>query len=140
MDLHTLNACVLALAGGHEPRDDAPGTFGELMTAQDRLLLPVWAGASDKTVYGCARVNWAFRAWHDRTHARYGLDFSREGELITARFQVRELLELCPSAPRWAAELVFAEVAAPLDYLAEHGSFPLDGAACVWQWLGNIPT
>lgn len=137
--MREFNRAVLALAGAHDPREDAPGTFAELMACGGRLALPVWAGASEKTIYGDASVNWAFRAWHDRTHIRYGLDFSRAGELAAARWQITEFRSLYPNAPTYLDGIIYAEIAAPLDYFAANGSFPLDGAACVRQWLGNIP-
>lgn len=76
----------------YEDSEEAPSTYEEVrqefMTAK-ALNKPVriYRGASDKTIYTSASVNWAFRFWHDYIHFYYELDFSEADELAVGSVQ-----------------------------------------------------
>lgn len=130
-----LNRLVLALAPSHEARGIAPGTFPDLMRAGPCI---VWEGASDKTIFGDARVNHAFRAWHDSAHKAGQFDFTLAGEIATAGLQKAQVRLRYPSAPNWVYRLIDAEVTEQAIYYAAHGFFPLDQAAFVMERIGNV--
>ena len=52
------------------------------------LPFPVWAGASENTIYLRPEDNHAFRFWHDSMHVRYLLDTSLADELRVAQYHV----------------------------------------------------
>jgi len=53
--------------------DNAPDNHADMQRAYSTLgRLVIWPGGSDRTVWGDARANWLFRAWHDWTHIRSG--------------------------------------------------------------------
>lgn len=61
------------------PRYDVRDDLGS-MTDADMLRfyhatgrILVWSGGSDSTIFGDARVNWHFRAWHDFCHIKSGV-------------------------------------------------------------------
>lgn len=105
----TLNRAVLALAARHwphgwEPVDfDTQGAIASLIASHDRPLdyvpawlgpgarFPVFAGASDRTIFGDPAVNYAFRAWHDAWHLRLRAPFTVEGERRVHAAQDAEL-------------------------------------------------
>ena len=96
--MRELNQAILALAGGHVAQAVAPATFRDLMRVGHAAVLPVWEGASDRTLYGDPRINHAARAWHDRAHLAGGFDFTPAGERAACALQLRQLEAFAPSA------------------------------------------
>ncbi len=96
--------------------------------------LKVWAGASDATIYGDARVNHAFRAWHDACHLRGGLGFTLEAERAACAMQERELLTRYPGALPIAA-MLRAEIIGQAEHFAAFGEFPTDQAAFIAAYM-----
>ena len=115
----SLNAQILALAPAHVAVPDAPNTWRELQRAayDDLGRLRVYDGASAGTIYGSDRVNFAFRAWHDALHLAHGLNFSRESELKIAQLHADQI------HGDFERRLIFADVAAQVEYYFEHGQF-----------------
>lgn len=97
--------------------------------------LKVWAGASAGTIYGDARVNHAFRAWHDRCHLASGAAFTLEAEHVVCEYQVRELLTRYPGALD-VARLIRAEIIGQAEHYAAHGAFPVDQFAFFNSYAG----
>ena len=130
------NAVILRLAPAFTAAPKAPETFRQLMQAraETRALL-VWEGASEATVYGDARVNHAFRAWHDATHIAGGHGFTLEGERATYRDQWAAVLSLYPSAPDAWRALLHAEIIRQAEHYEAHGAFPTDQAAFIREAL-----
>ena len=122
LDRHAFNNAVLSMAPGFEARSLAPSTFADLMRAPGI----VWDGASDQTIFADARVNHAFRAWHDDHHVKGQYDFSLTGEIATMRAQQRAMREAFPNVPQWALDILDAEVRGQAEYFAAHGAFPVD--------------
>lgn len=128
-----LNAAILELAPAFTVRDEVPSTFPQIMAAPGI----VWSGGSDATIYGDARVNWAFRAWHDATHCTMLYDFSFAGEAMTCEAQIAELLQRYPNAPALWPAILRAEVIGQALHYQQHGQFPEDQRAFVRRLLTN---
>lgn len=124
-----LNRVVLALAPQHVARSHAPASFDELMRAG--APLPVWEGASGDTIWGDARVNHAFRAWHDDAHRRGLCDFSIDGEARACEIQCRDILAAYPRAPQLWLDTMRAEVNGQVQFFVTNGAFPIDQTGLV---------
>jgi hypothetical protein len=116
-----LNRLVLALAPPHEARAHAPGTFPDLIRCGSLI---VWDGASDCTIYGDARVNHAFRAWHDAAHIAGGFPFTLAGEIAACEFQIAQAYARFPRLPDSLAATIRREVIGQAEYFAAYGTFP----------------
>lgn len=108
--------------------DHAPGTWKDLRGHDGTQI--VYAGGSEKTIYGDPVVNYIFRAWHDRLHLRYNLDFSLESEIIIAVVQASHFDGIC-------ADLVYHEVASQAIEYNKTGIFPADQTQFTWNQLNN---
>lgn len=93
-----------------------------------RGIMTVWDGASDKTIWRDARVNHAFRAWHDECHIRMNAGFTLAGERLACEEQCRELLAAHPRAFA-LANVIRAEVIGQAEHFAATGEFPEDQIA-----------
>jgi hypothetical protein len=134
----TLNQAILAVA----PRiiraaPLAPECFPDLMRyASNHAGMLVFDGASHHSIYADARVNHAFRAWHDAVHVRDALDFSPAGEAATFEGQVKDLEIMFPCGPikRWRA-ILRAEIIGQVEHYFATGVFPDDQFAFVQSCL-----
>ena len=127
---------IKRLAGWHRAIPDAPQSFEALMEITGGLphaLIPVWDGASESSIYGGERGNFAFRAWHDRLHIILHAGFDADGEKRVAVAQ-RDAI-LAATGDSEAAEAVWADVWGQFLYEQRHGRFPNDQAAFVRTWL-----
>ena len=138
-----LNAAILHIAGklfrtGYDVSADAPSTFKALKAHLDAgKRMVVYNGGSDRTIYDDDEVNFAFRAWHDWCHWRYGLSFSPAGEMATCIAQISHLKELfgqSQTTERWA-DILWAEVAGQSQYYARHKAFVQDQRGFVEAYL-----
>lgn len=124
MNRHALNNAVLTLAPSQwEAKALAPASLADLMRSP-RIV--VWDGASDATIYRDAKVNHAFRAWHDAGHIELAAPFTLEGERAVMRWQQGQVLERWPNAPRWLLDLIRVEVEDQSEYFETHGTFPIN--------------
>jgi len=103
----------------------APDTYDKLRG--NAGILTVWDGASDNTIYADPAINWAFRAWHDKVHLKYDLDFSIESELILAKLAASQF-------DGKIADIVYAEVGGLVEYFRDNGRFPTDQAKFVKEY------
>ncbi len=130
-----LNALIVAkadaLPAGWSASAVAPDTFDGLLQDAKRNAghITVWTGASEGTIYGDPRVNWAMRAWHDSFHVGLLSDFSLAGERRVALAQAAEC-----ERPEDAA-LLLADVLGQAEYYAQHGSFPTNQVEFVAAYL-----
>jgi hypothetical protein len=108
--------------------DVAPDTF-ETLKSNVVSILTVWSGASDKTIYGDAAVNHAFRAWHDSLHLKLNAPFTLEGEILVAKFQANALKNDALGA------IIMAEVQGQAEYFAKHGTFPENQVEFIQSYL-----
>ena len=132
MLIRDLNQIILSLAPAYEARDVAPATYAELVTAP-RLI--VWSGASEGTIYRDARVNHAFRAWHDAAHIAGGFAFDLDGERAACEYQIAQMRRALPLVPDLFARVIRAEVIGQAEYFATHGAFPSNQAAFIAAYL-----
>lgn len=121
----------------HVPILDAWSHPEEVPMLHDGTLL-VWSGASDLTIYGDARVNYAFRAWHDRAHIAGRFGFTLAGERAACEWQIAEALRLFPRIPASVLRLIRAEVIGQAEHFAEHGTFPLDQVSFVKDYANIL--
>jgi hypothetical protein len=113
------NSLILSQASKLKYRvaDQAPGTELELFNGPKTLV--IWSGASENTIFGDARVNWAFRALHDALHLKTGIGFSPEAEIELGRIQANQYTGLL-------ADLVYIEVSGQAQYYLQTGRFVED--------------
>lgn len=129
-----LNQAILALAPAHIVRDIAPASYREMIAAPGII----WAGGSERTIYGDAKVNYAFRAWHDLCHRLGGWDFSLPGEIATCSLQCRQLRNLLPRCPQAWLDILIADAVGQARYASGHdGQFPVDQASFVLERIGH---
>ena len=89
-----LKNAILQLAPLHRAIESAPDNFKALKESFkgktfDVDVLEVYSGGG-RSIYG-QKVNYAFRAWHDKIHLKYNLGFSLKDELKTVKQHFREL-------------------------------------------------
>lgn len=128
------------LPNGFDVSPHAPSTYQELKARMGRTgRLVVYAGASDRTIYGDPAVNHAFRAWHDHCHLEGGHDTSFVGEVATCRLQTRHLLHRYGDSWRtWRWQrIVEAEIIGQARHFDRHGQFPVDQARFVSAYLND---
>lgn len=109
-------------------KDVAPSTENELFSTTG---LVVWSGASDNTIFGDARVNWAFRALHDALHLKTGIGFDPLMEVELGRIQASKYTGLL-------ADLVYCEVAEQAKHYLTTGVFVQDQVAFTLNYLKGI--
>lgn len=114
-----INNLILKQAPRFTVRDVAPSTESELFQAPS---LVIWSGASDHTIFGDARVNWAFRALHDQLHLKTRLGFDVDSEIELGRIQASKYTGLM-------ADLVYVEVALQAMHYKTTGQFVSDQVA-----------
>ena len=123
---------------GFDVVPDAPDTLDKLIALVDSCgRFKVWNGASDKTIFDCAETNYAFRAWHDWCHWKYGFGFDKQGETLALEMQKSHVVKLYgngPDSKRWLA-ILEAEVIGQLEYLEDHGKFPDDQREVTRRYL-----
>lgn len=81
--------------------------------------LKVWSGESDNTIWNDERVNWAFRALHDKLHLETGIGFTPDEEMYIGRLQASKYEGLL-------ADLVYIETTEQAKYFKENGVFVSD--------------
>lgn len=116
----SLEALLDATRGLARPDDETPGS---IVDASGRLIgerLPVWSGASDRTIWSRPEVNYLFRAWHDSHHILLSAGFDPRGELAVA--------DHADTLIKGRAEraILRAEVWGQVAYHVLHGVFPDD--------------
>lgn len=123
------NGLILRHAAALQYRvsDHAPQTFADLRATG----LVVWSGASDRTIFGDARVNWAFRALHDALHLKTGIGFTPAEEIYLGRMQASQYSGLL-------ADLVYIEVAGQAEHYLKTGQFVADQIKFTWESLKCI--
>lgn len=82
----SLESLLDATSGRVDPESETGA--GELRDATGALVgerIPVWSGASERTIWSGPDANALFRAWHDSHHILLGAGFDPAGELRVAR-------------------------------------------------------
>jgi hypothetical protein len=134
-----LQTAILSLAPRHHATPNVPelgvGNAPEQIAFDADGTMLVFDGASEQTIYGDARVNHAFRAWHDAQHIRARAGFTLAGERLACEMQCRDLQRAFPSVPESVLRLIRAEVIGQAEYFARHGAFPIDQAKFIEEYL-----
>lgn len=128
---YDLNRMILKLAPKHSVSDHAPSTFAELSASATSGLV-VWAGGSDKTIYGDASTNHAFRAWHDSLHLKLNAPFTLAGETRVALHQASLV------GGDLMGNLIMAEVVGQAEHMAKTGHFPADQVKFIMEYMRGI--
>jgi hypothetical protein len=128
---YELNSKIIKLAPKFEAKDFAPDTFQKLKECSISGLV-VWAGASDQTIYGDAKVNYAFRAWHDALHLKLNAPFTDQGERIVALEQARLI-----GADK-LGDIIMGEVVGQAEYFAKTGQFPVNQYEFIVNYLKGL--
>lgn len=105
-----LNQAILAMAPAHSVRDHAPATWQQVREASTVDHVIVWSGEATHSIYGDARVNYAFRAWHDKCHLIGQFPFTIYGEERAVALQCQQLRERFPSSPKLWQDALSADV------------------------------
>lgn len=126
-----LNQKIIKLAPKFQAKDFAPDSFEKLI-ANKTAGLVVWAGASDSTIYGDAKVNHAFRAWHDSLHLKLNAPFTLAGETLVALEQARLI------GSDTYGKIILGEVVGQAEYHTKHGKFPVDQMEFMINYLKGI--
>ena len=119
---------------GHYHLTPNPDDVDTLEKVQEYYLktnhIRVWTGASENTIFGDPRLNWAFRAWHDLIHVTNGEAFTLIGEINVAAIQCHQvgvfLADETPVQRKVVRSLIMCEVVKQAQYFTEHGRFPED--------------
>jgi len=132
-----LEDMILDMAPPHYPCENAPDTMSALLEwwHGDEKEMPVYSGASEKTIWSSPEINYAFRAWHDSIHVMYNYDFSFKGELLTARMQITLTEEYLKTDQ--FSDLLWCEIAGQVGYFAAFNKFPEDQKEFVYRLLAN---
>jgi len=108
-----LNQLILSTAPKHEVRAIAPSTFQDLVNQPG---LVIWSGESENTIFGDAKVNYAFRALHDALHLKTRIGFTPLEEIRIGRIQANQYTGLF-------ADLVYIETAGQAEHYLKTGRF-----------------
>lgn len=92
-------AIVKSLAPRFTAPANAPDTYKALMRWWKKNNysysgIPIRTDGCENSIYGSPAGNRAFRAWHDKLHLEFGLDFSLRDELVVSDLQVRQARQL----------------------------------------------
>lgn len=128
---YTLNTKIFKLAPKFEAKDIAPNSFIDLKVNSLETLV-VWSGASDQTIYGDAKVNWAFRAWHDALHLELNAPFTFEGEKLVALEQARLI------GSDQLGNILMAEIVGQTEFYNKYGYFPVDQVKFIQDYLKGV--
>lgn len=112
--------------------DDIEGTLArhrEIYLREGKIY--IWTGASDFTIFGSAKMNHYFRAWHDYIHMVHNLGYDFVGETAVANIQMAQL------PLDWAFEraLVNSEIIGQWLYYAKYGEFINDQRAFTLDFI-----
>lgn len=125
-----------AFGFGYVDVEHAPNTYEDLQAAfnlstRTHCPFPVWAGASDKTIYLHCGANYAFRFWHDAIHAIENLNFTTDDEVKIGMMQVKEIAAYF-GADSIEAKMMYADTVEQSLYASRNnGEFPPDQIAFV---------
>lgn len=89
---------------------------------RDTGKIHIWTGESEGTIFGDAKINHYFRAWHDYTHITHELGYDFAGESIVGSIQASEL----PIEWVFERELINIEILGQNQYYNRHKEFLKD--------------
>ena len=128
--IHHAERIKKQLGFGYEESMDAPDTYEKLKAAYAHscatgFALPVYAGASDDTIYMTREGNWAFRFIHDIYHVFLDADFTIEGEYRVAEYHLDKIAKKFGKGS-FEYRILAADTIGQVEYFHSYGEFPLD--------------
>lgn len=109
-------------------KDFAPNTEKDLFNSTS---LVIWSGESDNTIFGDAKINYAFRALHDDLHLKTRLDFNPESEIELGRIQASKYSGII-------ADIVYCEVSGQAEYYKNNGIFVKDQVLFFKEYMKEL--
>lgn len=110
-----------------KPRDvlGGPSSYEALLDAWQigEDTFPVDATKSDRTIYGTATANIAFRFWHDMLHIFHKKDFSKASEVYVGQLHVEDVKAHFGEGSV-EARIMEADTIGQTMYEDLHGKFP----------------
>lgn len=139
--LKTARNVARSVGFGYGEAMDAPDTLQGIREAflkarKDRQAFPVYAGASDKTVYLSPEGNWAFRFWHDILHVIHASDTTFEDEVKLGWLHV-QAVEKEFGKGSLEARIMGWDTVGQSAYHAIMGNFPEDQRQFVFEALSR---
>lgn len=119
---------------GYDLSANAPETLeGVTKYYQQHGRFCIFNGASEKTIFGCNKTNYDFRAWHDYHHLQMQAPFTLEGEIQVMEAQQRDIINLCgdaslpftqqPERVKFWCKLLDIEVKGQVEFYLKNGYF-----------------
>lgn len=131
---------------GYRAVEEAPSTLQGLREAVGdprtwaeglEVVIPVWSGKSDRTIWSSPDMNHAFRAWHDYHHLILGEEMDHAGEVACALHALDELRNAAlPDGDR-LGDILWAELWGQALHFERFGVFPEDQAGFVGTFVGS---
>lgn len=110
---------------------DAPESFKELKKYKDDKVLPIASYGSDTSIYGFDS-NTMFRFWHDVTHLKLDVGFSKDGEYKVFDEQFKACEGTLSSL---ALEIFKLDTYGQTDYYEYHKDFVKNQLDFIWAGL-----
>jgi hypothetical protein len=135
-----LCAFVHEKAPPHYATSDGPTSWAELRNWYqahcDRahaygecLVIPVFDGGCDNTIYADAKTNHAFRAWHDYLHISNGYSFARGDEIKVGLMHMQQARRA--GLPQSDLNMIIADTIGQSEYYFAHGEYVTNQSAFV---------
>lgn len=125
---------ICTQAPEHIPMMNSPDTFdGCRDFFNSNGYHAVFEGGSRDTLFDSEEYKWAYRAWHDSLHFKYGFGFSEQDEYEIARIQQQESLNAGMS--RLDALLLRIDLEAHVKHFYTWGEHPVMQTDMIYQCL-----
>ena len=109
-------------APAHRIDPNGPSNWEELQARRHEPVMPINPQGGEGSIYKDVPTNMAFRAWHDKTHLDVGGGFDHDGELATAKEQLRQAQKAGLSEESQKA--LWADTWETFKHHEDTGSFP----------------
>lgn len=117
--------------------DDYPDFLRNVRSEGNRVMLTIYNGNSDTSVYSNPQSNLSFRFIHDVVHLENNLGFSFDDEMKVAQIMFAEFEAIGVKLSDIASRILTAETAGMNLYAKRHNSFPTNQAAFIDSCLNK---
>lgn len=119
--------------------DYAPNTYEDLIASTQASQMIVWSGASEATIFGDAKLNHMFRAWHDVKHIEHELLFTPQGEAMACHYQQLDVLNNYGENDytKLFNKILDIEINKQIEYFETNGHFVVDQLAFAQNLLNK---
>ena len=111
--------------------DDYPGFLSNVRSEGNGVMLTIYNGNSDTSVYSNPQSNLSFRFIHDVIHLENNLGFSFDDEMKVAQIMFAEFEAIGVKLSDIASRILTAETAGMNLYAKRYDSFPINQAAFI---------